>query len=679
MKPKHLLVLGSFFSIFHLMSQDQKATYFTGKPEDSLRVMEMLSIARGVYNIQNFDSVISFSESILARSFEIDFSRGVGESYFLKARALNHLGRRDKAIEMYGKALEHFESLNDHRRMASAYNNWGLILKAMGRFREAIEAGENALKHISLMPTSRMNFHILNNLGNSYQNLAQFKRATSSYYESLKVLKNEKDTTYKERMQAEVYINLGIIYFEQKLYAKSMEIYHEAQSILERQQMKPQLATVYNNLGVTYTETQDFKTAEKYLNLAHELNFELNDKLGLAICTHNFGKIFYAKHKYSQAIDKHQQAIDESLNLSASAYLPLFYLGLGNSYQAANIPDKAELALMNGLQIALKSGQKVPELKIYESLITLHKSGEELEMALMYYDLYSALSQELNDQQIGRFIGQQELKEHIDKRDLALKSLQSETALLEFQITQRNSLLVLSISVIILISALFTMVYRHHRLRSLNQNFALEQKLLRVQLNPHFIFNALGAIQHYMCNKTPHDAARYLSKFSKLMRSILEGSRTSQTSLSTELETMKYYLDLQSLRFSKPFRYSIELDPKLDADLIQIPSLIIQPLLENAIEHGLRPNQGGKLEIQIKQENGHVLIAIEDDGVGLKNSNKIGPSKSSKQSLGNTITAERLSLLNRKSKNKIHFKVESRSLIKKGLSGTRALLEIPIS
>jgi len=674
MKPKYLLVL--VFSIFHLFSKGQQSKYFTGKSEDSLKVMEMLNVARNIYNNQYFDSVISLSESILERSLEIDFSRGVGESYFLKARALNRLGSWKKAIEMYGKALEFFGSLNDHNRMASTYNNWGLILKAIGRFREAIEAGENALQQVSLMPPSRLNFHILTNLGNSYQSLAQFRKATSSYFESLKVLKNEKDSIYKERMQAEVYINLGIVYYEQKLYSKSLEIYHEARSILESQQMKPQLATVYNNLGVAYTETQDFKIAEKYLNLAYNLYVELNYKVGMAVSSDNFGKIYYAQLKYDKAIEQHQQAIRELQQLHATAYLPATFLGLGESYLAANRPEKAQLALMKGLQIALKSGQKVQELKLYEGLITLHKSFDELEMALMYYDLYSSLSQELNDQQIGRFIGQQELKEHIDKRDLALKSLQSEAALLEFQINKRNVLLILSISVIILITALFSMIYRQHQLKSMNQNFALEQKILRAQLNPHFIFNALGAIQHYMYNKTAREAARYLSKFSKLMRSILESSRTSQTTLSTELETMKYYLDLQSLRFNKPFQYTIEIDPELDPDLIQVPSLIIQPLLENAIEHGLRPKQGGWLKIEIKQLMDHIVISVEDNGVGLENSNKVNKSK---QSLGNTITFERLSLINRKSKNKILFKVESRSKIEAGLCGTRASLEIPIN
>ena len=165
MKPKHLLVIGSLLSVFQLMSQDHEAKYFRGKAEDSLEVMNKLSMARGVYNIQDYDSVISISETILTRSLDIDFVRGVGESYFLKARALNRMGSRNKAIEMYRKALGYFESLNDHQRMACAYNNLGLILKAMGKFREAIEAGENALEYASGEPHSKLFFNILINVG----------------------------------------------------------------------------------------------------------------------------------------------------------------------------------------------------------------------------------------------------------------------------------------------------------------------------------------------------------------------------------------------------------------------------------------------------------------------------------------------------------------------------------
>ena len=678
MTLKYLLVSGSLFWGFVLISQHSDIKYYKGNPDDSISIMEMLNKAREVYSSQLFDSVITLSESIELESFNANFHRGSGESYFLKARALNRLGYKYKAVEEYEKSLAVFESLKDHRRIASAYNNLGLIYKSGGEFREAITAGEQALHHADLVAPTKLNFHILNNLGNSYQNLALFKNATSSYFDALKVLQNEKDSIYLKRMQAEVYINLGIVYFEQKLYKNALEIYNHARLILENQQMKPQLATVYNNLGVTYTVLQDFKKAEKYISLANNLSVELSDRVAEAISINNLGKILFAQNKFEESVAKHVEAILALEKLNATTYLPDCYLELGETYIGFGIPDKALLSLMKGLQISLKSGQKVQELKLYEGLIKLYKFTNEPEMALMYYDLYSALSLQLNDQQIGRYIGQQELREHIDKRDQALKSLQSKTTSLEFQVNQRNIMLALTILILLIISVLFVLIYKQFRLKTKNKNLALEQKLLRTQLNPHFIFNALGAIQHYMTDRTPQDAARYLSKFSKLMRSILENSRTNKTTLTSELDTTKCYLDLQSLRFSKEFHYTIDLDPTLDSDLIQIPSLLIQPLLENAIEHGLRPKLGGWLGIEIKQRLDHIIVNIDDDGVGLKGPKSNGHLTPGKKRLGNAITWERLALINRKSKNRILLKVESRSKLNPDLSGTRASLVIPI-
>ena len=208
---------------------------------------------------------------------------------------------------------------------------------------------------------------------------------------------------------------------------------------------------------------------------------------------------------------------------------------------------------------------------------------------------------------------------------------------------------------------------------------ALEQKILRTQLNPHFIFNALGAIQHYMINNTPEKAALYLAKFSKLMRSILECSRYNSITLSQELDNMRNYLDLQSLRFSKPFSYAVKLDKRINPDKVELPPLILQPILENAIEHGLMPNKGGELTIRVQQKCNRIAVCVEDDGVGIDYTTSTSATSERKNSLGNKLIYERLELINQKSKNKIRFNVQKRSTPSESLSGTKASLNIPIN
>ena len=676
---RQLLVFGILFSICHLHSQDMHEKNFKVNPKDSIDFIAELNLAKNIYREKDYDSVIVLSEQLLAKSLSMGFIRGAGEACFLKARGLNRAGRRNKAMETYAQALEHFEMIDDHDRMASTYNNWGLLLKDAGKFREAIEAAEKALENVNYTFNHQLKFHILNNLGNSYQSLALFKKASDMYYGALKIIKdNQSQNT--ERLRAEVYINLGIIYLEQNLYVKSLEIYHEAKKSLEKQGLKPQLAALYNNMSAAYIETEDYEKASEYLELSLSISQELNNEIGEAICIDGFGAMNFKQGNYHEAIKLHQTAILKLEEYEVVSYLPSAYLGLGKTYLELGEANKALLSLMKGLQIALKSGQKVKELQIYQGLIDFYKITDELELALLYYDLHSALSYELNDQQIGRHIGQMELKDLLEKRDKALQSLEYEAALLQFQIGRKNTFLILSIALTAIISVMFLLIIRQRKLNSLNRSIRLEQKMLQAQLNPHFIFNALGAIQHYVNLQASEKASEYLAKFSKLMRFVLESSRNSTHSLSNELEVLHNYLDLQSLRFSGPFNYTIEVDPQIDTELIQIPSLIMQPIVENAIEHGLLPKDGGVLKISIELINNRIRILVDDNGVGLENfsENIVGKKHdqaSDESGLGTLITRERLNLLGRKN---IRFEIINKAKNNPSNAGTIILIEVPL-
>ena len=658
------------------VSQNRNLDEFSYSNEDSIGITEQLKIAKHLYSLQLYDSVISLSEIILSQSLDRNYIRGAGEAYFLKARGLVRLGRREKAIEMYDLALERFESIEDPDRLASAYNNQGILFRAGGDFRAAIRAGEQALQHVSPSENNQLKFNILNNLGNSYQRIALFKKAGDAYFDALQLLQDIDNFSNKDRMEAEVSINLGTIYFEQRLFKESIDIYKRAKTIFERQDLKPQLANLHNNIAVTYIGTGDFTYAEDNLRESLRIYQEVNDTIGMAINLDTSGDMYFKQQKYREAIICYKKAIAQFGIHAAHSYLPSTYLGLGNTYLALGDSKNSYLSLIKGIQLALKSGQKVTELQLYEGLISYYKSTEQLELAILYYDLHAILSKEINDQQIGRHIGQLELKQLLTKRDQALKSLESETAMLHFQVGRKNLLLTLSIGLLLLSTALFYLLFRQYKLRAQNKRVILEQKILRTQLNPHFIFNVLGAIQHYSIINAPEKAAKYLSKFSKLMRAFLENSRRDQIELIQELETLRNYLDLQALRFSSHFEYEIKVDENLDQKNIQIPSMITQPLVENAIEHGLIPQNGGKLSIAVLRTSAGFSIRIMDNGVGLSDSEKTGLKKRS--GLGIFITRERVSLLNKGKRKKISFNLENRSFNKSSTRGTYAELILPI-
>jgi sensor histidine kinase YesM len=147
----------------------------------------------------------------------------------------------------------------------------------------------------------------------------------------------------------------------------------------------------------------------------------------------------------------------------------------------------------------------------------------------------------------------------------------------------------------------------------------LEMQALRAQMNPHFVFNSLNSINRFILKKQGAEASEYLTKFSKLIRMILNSSANVAVSLAEDLEALRLYLELESLRFDNKFNYKIECDPEMDADQIQVPPMLLQPFVENAIWHGLMNKEGeGHVWINISQENSTLLCTITDDGIGRK-------------------------------------------------------------
>jgi PAS domain S-box-containing protein len=171
---------------------------------------------------------------------------------------------------------------------------------------------------------------------------------------------------------------------------------------------------------------------------------------------------------------------------------------------------------------------------------------------------------------------------------------------------------------------------------------------LRSVMNPHFIFNCLNSIQYYIMENDQRNAVSYLSTFSKLIRSILNNSVKNRVRLSDEMDMLKLYIQLEALRFENKFDTFIHVDPEMDVDDVEIPSMLIQPYVENAILHGLYNKQGkGKLSITITSRDSMVLIEIEDDGLGRKAASALkNVNMKQHKSMGTTLTEERLRLIN---------------------------------
>ena len=247
---------------------------------------------------------------------------------------------------------------------------------------------------------------------------------------------------------------------------------------------------------------------------------------------------------------------------------------------------------------------------------------------------------------------------------------------------------------VLIVSVLLFFRLRENRIRkeqarqtAINKQIAeIRMTALRGQMNPHFIFNSLNSIQHFITTREKEEALNYLSKFSKLIRKILENSRENTVSISNELQLLELYIQLEQLRFSNKFDYHISIDEKIDKENTEIPPLLIQPYIENAIIHGLiNKNDKGNLWLSLERNNGLLVCKIEDNGIGRAKAQEIEQGKVSRhKSLGITVTEERISGLFELLDYKMEVITEDLFEIKQHSgeipqpAGTRVTISIPV-
>jgi two-component sensor histidine kinase len=210
----------------------------------------------------------------------------------------------------------------------------------------------------------------------------------------------------------------------------------------------------------------------------------------------------------------------------------------------------------------------------------------------------------------------------------------------------------------------------------------LEQMALRAQMNPHFIFNCLNSIQNFIITNDLEATNWYLSEFAHLIRQTLDNSEKSTISITNEIKYLKRYLELEIMRFGHSFDYSIEVDAEIDSDMVSLPTMILQPYIENSIRHGIRykENGGGRIDIKFqKSEEGFICI-IQDNGIGRKKANEYKSRvKVEYQSKGMSLTAERINILNRQLIDPITLEINDLANEHQEALGTRIIIRFPYS
>jgi LytS/YehU family sensor histidine kinase len=214
----------------------------------------------------------------------------------------------------------------------------------------------------------------------------------------------------------------------------------------------------------------------------------------------------------------------------------------------------------------------------------------------------------------------------------------------------------------------------------------IEKNLLKSQMNPHFIFNAMNSIQSFIAVNDTLSAERYLSKFARLIRMILENSTKQTVPLSDEMQALQFYLDLERVRFNYKFDYDLELDNNIEEELICIPPMLIQPFVENAILHGIMHKKDkGNIKINIidDEEKQTLICVIADDGIGREAAQKLKEQFKSEgrkhKSIGMQLTRDRLDAINKETGQELNCVIEDIMDDNNNACGTKVTIKIPYS
>jgi ligand-binding sensor domain-containing protein len=210
----------------------------------------------------------------------------------------------------------------------------------------------------------------------------------------------------------------------------------------------------------------------------------------------------------------------------------------------------------------------------------------------------------------------------------------------------------------------------------------IELKALRAQMNPHFIFNSLNSIQHYIFNTRSDEAIKYLNKFARLVRIILNNSEKPTVTVGEDIEALKLYLELEQMRFEEKFDYEVIVDDSVDPDYDIMPPLLMQPYVENAILHGLNPKPvKGKLTIRLHSENNFLICTITDNGIGREKAAEIRRTMPLKKhrSMGMKITEDRLRILNDANNSKLSVAITDLRDARNEPAGTRVEIFVPLT
>jgi len=487
--------------------------------------------------------------------------------------------------------------------------------------------------------------------------------------------------------------HLGMLYQETGSPEVAIGMHLENIALSKNDPSSGAKARYYFDLGNAYMKAKDYKNAETYFLEAVTISQESNFVPGEMIMLSTLGQLYKATGELDKAKENFNRVLPYFEKTGQFANIAAIYYDLATISSLEN-EHKASIPLYNkSLNIYKKIENLIYIRDINQKLFIAYNINQDYERAQAANKVYNAINDSINSKEQKEMIADMKTKYETDK--IALQGQVAEAESLR----NRNYFIgaIIIAGLILLASLFFFGKLREKKkaelvtieLRETQKRLALEKqyreselKALKSQMNPHFIFNALNSIQEYIVMNKKNEASDYLGKFADLIRTYLSHSDTGIISLQEEIDSLNMYLDLESLRFEETLHYTLNAAQELNKDVIHIPTMLIQPYIENALKHGLlHKKEDRELEVSFNASEGkNIECIVKDNRVGRVKAKEIQEKKSGlHRSFAAKATEERLSLLNYGKEKKIGVEIIDLFDEDKTALGTKVILSIPIT
>jgi tetratricopeptide (TPR) repeat protein len=563
-----------------------------------------------------------------------------------------------------------------------ALNALGVIYRNLSKYDKAIDYHEYAEEVATYCQNLELKVLSLNMLGAVYRRMDLVSSALDYHSQALEFARKANPITEQLELSIAVSLNsMGNIYLVLKQYDLAIEQFNKSLEIENKSENKLGLAINYQNIGYAKEAKGLLNEALKDYQTSLKYNEDINSDIGKVICFNSIGKIYIKQQKYDEAITLLQDALDKALKIEDQYYIATSYTNLGWLETLTNKEDLAEQHLKKAIEISDNYNLLTSKIEALQYLSKNYVNKGVFDLALRDYKIADSLERTRNNQRNLSYINDLIIKYESESKTNTIKALANENELVKSHLEKNRLSLLLSLLAIVLVTVLLFIFNRQQQITQEKKILTLEQNMLKSQMNPHFIFNSLNSIKLYIINNEKENAVYYLNKFAKLIRKILVASNEKDISLADELDTMKLYMNIENIRFSNEIDFKIKIDEKINPENIRVPSLILQPFLENSLWHGLSSKTDDKrIELDIKKESDdYITISITDNGVGRKVSHERKLNKTlQRDSVGIEITRERLFNFSKRFARMYDLKIEDLFDHQNKASGTKVILNIPI-